>query len=88
MRKRIIALSLLISSLVIGLSFLVGFILCDLAFGENILLDDGSWNKQKIKIQDLDTGKTKKVRYRIYGVNRDRVKIYEDGKIKRYKIKK
>ena len=54
------------------------------------LLDNGTWKKQTIKIKDLETGKTKKIKYRIHGVNRDRIKVYDyDTKeIKRYKIRR
>ena len=51
-------------------------------------IDDGTSKKQTIKIKDLDTGKSKKVKYRIYGVNRDRIKVYTEDGIKKYKIKK
>ena len=37
-------------------------------------LDNGTWKYQRLKIKDLDTGKTKKIKYRIYGVNRDRIR--------------
>jgi len=55
-----------------------------------IELDNGTWKYQRLKIKDLDTGKTKKIKYRIHGVNRDRIKVYDyDTKeIKRYKIRR
>ncbi len=52
------------------------------------IIDDGTWKKQTVKIKDLETGETKKIKYRIHGVNRDRIKVYEDGEIKRYKIRR
>ena len=58
--------------------------------GKAIELDNGTWKYQRLKIKDLDTGKTKKIKYRIHGVNRDRIKVYDyDTKeIKRYKIRR
>jgi len=53
-------------------------------------LDNGTWKYQRLKIKDLETGETKKIKYRIHGINRDRIKVYDyDTKeIKRYKIRK
>ena len=53
-----------------------------------IELDNGTWHKQTIKIKDMETGETKKIKYRIYGVNRDKIKVYEDGEIKKYRIER
>lgn len=52
------------------------------------LSDNGTWKKQTIRIKDLETGETKKIKYRIYGVNRDRIKVYTENGIKKYKIRK
>ncbi len=40
------------------------------------LVDNGTSHYHRLKIKDLKTGKTSKIKYRIYGVRRDRVKIY------------
>jgi len=58
--------------------------------GKAVELDNGTWKYQRLKIKDLDTGKTRRIKYRIHGVNRDRIKVYdyETKEIKRYKIKR
>ena len=58
--------------------------------GKAVELDSGTWKYQRLKIKDLDTGKTRRIKYRIHGVNRDRIKVYdyETKEIKRYKIRR
>ena len=52
------------------------------------IIDDGTWKKQTVKVKDMQTGETKRIKYRIYGINRDRIKVYEDGEIKKYRIER